>query len=534
MTYDERVEAVTQQLAEVGIINPCTVNLNLTAPRLYEHITNRNEALVARGGPVVVETGIYTGRSAKDKFIVEEPSSQADVDWGAINRPVSEENYVKLRARMMAFMQSRELFVQDVRVGADPQYTRRVRVVNVLAWQNLFARNLFISSDVKQTEVTTPDFTVICCPTFKAVPEIDGTNSEAFIYLHPGEREIIIGGTAYAGEMKKSIFSVMNYLLPKQGVFPMHCSANIGNRGDVAVFFGLSGTGKTTLSTDPKRRMIGDDEHGWSQTGVFNFEGGCYAKTIKLRRENEPEIWNCTRKFGTVLENVVIDEENRDIDLDDDSKTENTRAAYPLTSLSNIEPSGMGGHPNHVILLTADAFGVLPPVARLSPEQAMYHFLSGYTAKLAGTERGIKEPQATFSSCFGAPFMVHHPTVYADMLGKRLEETGAKCWLVNTGWTGGAYGEGFRMPIKETRAIIDRIIAGDLDIIDTREDSIFGLNVPVHVAGVDDKFLTPRNTWKDQDAFDAKAKDLANQFKTNFAQFDGRVADKIKSAGPKI
>ncbi|ABK42895.1 Phosphoenolpyruvate carboxykinase (ATP) [Magnetococcus marinus MC-1] len=534
LTYKERVAAVTKQLAERGISNPGVVNLDLPTPKLYEQIIARGEGQIAHGGSVVVETGIYTGRSAKDKFIVEEPTSQADVDWGTVNRPVSQENYEKVRGRLMAFLQGRELFVQDVRVGADPQFQRRVRVVNIKAWQNLFARNLFITPETMENEVVPPDFTVIACPDFKADPELDGTRSEAFIYMNIAQREIIIGGTAYAGEMKKSIFSIMNYLLPKQAVFPMHCSANIGTQDDVAIFFGLSGTGKTTLSTDPKRRMIGDDEHGWSDKGVFNFEGGCYAKTIRLNAVAEPVIHNCTQTFGTVLENVVMDEESRTLDLDDDRKTENTRAAYPLSSVGNIKADGMGGHPSHVILLTADAFGVLPPVSRLTSEQAMYHFISGYTAKLAGTERGVKEPQATFSSCFGGPFMVHHPTVYAEMLGKRLSETGAKCWLVNTGWTAGPYGEGHRMPIRETRAIIDSILANELNDVATHEDPVFGLAVPTAIDGVETVRLTPRDTWKDGAAFDAKAKDLARQFNENFANFADRVSDAIKGAGPKV
>ncbi|MBF0127644.1 MAG: phosphoenolpyruvate carboxykinase (ATP), partial [Magnetococcales bacterium] len=438
-----------------------------------------------------------------------------------------------LRTRIFAYLQDRELFIQECRTGADPKYQRRIRMVSTQAWQSLFARNLFIHPRNPAEGVEWPDFTLINAGGFQAVPEVDGTRSEAFILLHLGRREALIGGTGYAGENKKVVFSLMNYLLPLQGVLPMHCSANLGERDDVALFFGLSGTGKTTLSTDPRRRMIGDDEHGWSDTGVFNLEGGCYAKVIRLHPQAEPDIWNCTRTFGTVLENVILDPVSRRVDLEDPTLTENTRAAYPLTTLPKIQFSGQAGHPEHVILLTADAFGVMPPVARLTVEQTMYHFLSGYTAKLAGTERGVTEPKATFSACFGEPFMVLDPVVYANLLGRKLMEGHARCWLVNTGWTGGAYGEGYRMPIQETRAIIDRILSNEMNDSETRIDPVFGFHVPLHVNNVDPMRLNPRQTWKDAALYDRKAAHLADLFRSNFDEkFSDRVPPRILSGGP--
>ncbi|MBF0190482.1 MAG: phosphoenolpyruvate carboxykinase (ATP) [Magnetococcales bacterium] len=526
-------DAVRAQLTQQGIHHTGAIRVDLSTPELYETAIHRREGRIATGGSLVVETGQYTGRSANDKFIVDEPSSRDQVAWGSVNRPFSEEAYEKLRTRVTAYLQDRELFVQDCRVGADPQYQRRVRIVTTQAWQSLFARNLFIHPASPCETVMQPDFTLINAGGFQAVPEVDGTRSEAFILLHLGRREALIGGTGYAGENKKVVFTLMNYLLPLQGVLSMHCSANIGEQDDVAIFFGLSGTGKTTLSTDPRRRMIGDDEHGWSDNGVFNLEGGCYAKVIRLHPQAEPDIWNCTRKFGTVLENVILDPVTRRVNLDDHTLTENTRAAYPLASLPRIQFSGHGGHPSNVILLTADAFGIMPPVARLTIEQAMYHFLSGYTAKLAGTERGVTEPSATFSACFGEPFMALDPVVYATLLGKKLQQSQARCWLINTGWTGGPYGEGFRMPIQETRAIIDRIFDGHLDHVPTRIDPTFGFEVPIEITNVDPMHLDPRTTWKDPARYDVQARQLADRFVANFAEkFANRVSPEILSGGP--
>lgn len=532
----ERSDAIRRSLADHGLDNLGVIHLDYAAAELVEHIVRRKEGHVAFGGSLVVATGIYTGRSARDKFIVREPSSQDRIAWGqpgqSGNQPFGLEEYERLRRRVLAFLQEREVFVQECRSGADADHQRKVRVVAQWAWQAMFARSLFIHHRTFDHHIQEPDYTLIAVPGFKAHPEIDGTRSEAFIIIHPGRREILIGGTGYAGELKKSVFTVMNYLMPQEGVLPMHCSANVGLNNDVAIFFGLSGTGKTTLSTDPRRRMIGDDEHGWSDKGIFNFEGGCYAKVINLSPHAEPEIWACTRLFGTVLENVVMNPVSRRVDLYDRLFTENTRAAYPLTSLPNVQPNSQGGHPAHVIMLTADAFGVLPPVARLTNEQAMYHFLSGYTAKLAGTERDLTTPEATFSACFGEPFMVLDPVVYATMLGEKLAHTQARCWLVNTGWSGGPYGEGERMPIGETRAIIDRILADDLDHAPTQTDPIFGLQGLKQIPGVKTERLTPRSTWKDPAAYDAKARFLATRFAENFQKFAARVPDAVRACGP--
>ncbi len=525
-------ETIRQSLTDQGLDNVGNIHLDCSASELMEWIIHRKEGRLSVGGALVVATGLYTGRSANDKFIVEEPGSQEQIAWGKTNRPFDPETYERLRRRVLAFLQERDLFIQECRVGADPYYQKRVRVITQWAWQALFARSLFIHPRTFNNTIQDPDYTVIAVPGFKAHPESDGTRSEAFIIFHPGRREILIGGTGYAGEIKKSIFTVMNYIMPGMGVLPMHCSANIGIENDCAIFFGLSGTGKTTLSTDPRRRMIGDDEHGWSNRGIFNFEGGCYAKVINLSPHAEPEIWGCTRRFGTVLENVVMDPVSRRVDLYDALFTENTRAAYPLTSLSNIQATSMGGHPRHVILLTADAFGVLPPVAQLTRDQAMYHFLSGYTAKLAGTEVGLTTPQATFSACFGEPFMVLDPVHYAHMLGDKLAETQARCWLVNTGWSGGPYGEGERMPISETRAIIDAILSDGLNRAKTDTDPIFGLRVPRNIPGVDKSRLNPRNTWADPRAYDEKAQVLAGQFKENFRRFADRVPEAVRGCGP--
>jgi phosphoenolpyruvate carboxykinase (ATP) len=519
-------------LDALGIRPGSDVNWNLNTPELYETIARRGEGLFSAHGALMVDTGEHTGRAAKDKAIVREPSSEDKVFWGEVNKEFPQAAFDRLRDRMMQYASTRELFVQDTYAGADPRYRLPVRVVTELAWHSLFARTMFINDDAG-AEKHKPEFTVVNLPSFKADPATDGTRAETFILMDFHQRLVLIGGTSYAGETKKSVFTILNYLLPQRGVMSMHCSANVGQAGDVAVFFGLSGTGKTTLSADPERRLIGDDEHGWSDDGVFNFEGGCYAKVIKLSAEAEPDIYRTTRMFGTVMENVVFDPATRVPDLDDASKTENTRAAYPLTSIPNIVPEGYAGHPSNIIMLTADAFGVLPPVSRLTPEQAMYHFLSGYTAKVAGTERGVTEPQATFSTCFGAPFMVLHPGVYADLLGRKIQEHKADCWLVNTGWSGGPYGEGQRMKIRHTRAMIRAILNGSLARVETRPDPVFGVHVPTACPDVPSEVLSPRGTWKDPGAYDQKAHDLARRFNENFTKYEAGVSAEVRAAAPK-
>ena len=520
------------ELENYGIKEPARVYWNLNASELYEEIARREEGVLSNHGAMIVDTGEHTGRAAKDKAIVREPDSEDKVFWGDVNKDFPQEKFNALKDRMMAHAKGRDIFVQDTFVGADPTYRLPIRVINELAWHSLFARTMFIS-DTAATAPHQPEFTIINFPSFQADPQRDGTRSPTFILMDFSQRLVLIGGTSYAGETKKSAFTIMNYLLPQRDVMSMHCSANIGGEGDVAIFFGLSGTGKTTLSADPERRLIGDDEHGWSQDGVFNFEGGCYAKVIKLSEEAEPDIYRTTRMFGTILENVVYDQETRAIHLDDARKTENTRASYPLTSISNIVPEGRAGNPRNIIMLTADAFGVLPPVARLTPEQAMYHFLSGYTAKVAGTERGITEPQATFSTCFGAPFMVLHPGVYADLLGKQMARHNAACWLVNTGWSGGPYGVGKRMKISYTRAMIRAILNGSLAQTETTPDPIFGVNVPVSCPDVPNEVLQPRNTWEDKDAYDRQAKDLARRFNENFKKYEAGVSEAVRAVAPK-
>jgi len=518
-----------------GIEGAGTVFWNLPAPRLYEEAVRRGEAEIVRFGPLAAETGQHTGRSPNDKFIVREPSSEGDVWWGTVNRPIGRESWDRLLAKVRDHYRGRDLFVFDGYAGADPRYRLPVRVVTERAWHNLFARNMFIvERDPAKLRDFEPGFTVLSAPGLTADPATDGTRSGTFILLDLGERTVLIGGTEYAGEIKKSIFSVMNYLLPRQGVMSMHCSANYGaSRDDVALFFGLSGTGKTTLSADPERTLIGDDEHGWSDEGVFNVEGGCYAKVIELDPEGEPEIWRTTRTFGTILENVVYDPATRELDLDSDAKTENTRASYPITHLDHADPDGLGGHPSNVVFLTADAFGVLPPISRLTEEQAMYHFLSGYTAKVAGTERGVTEPTATFSACFGAPFMPLHPGVYAELLGERIRRHGARVWLVNTGWTGGPYGTGERIELRYTRRMIAAALHGELDGVETGEDPVFGLAVPRRIEGVPDGLLVPRGTWDDPEAYDAKASSLAEMFASNFEQFADGVDEAVRAAGPR-
>jgi phosphoenolpyruvate carboxykinase (ATP) len=518
-----------------GIENVARVYWNLSVPALCEEAVRRREGLMAEGGPLVCRTGQHTGRSPNDKFIVQESSSEAHVWWGKVNRPIEATHFDELHGQLVRYLEGKELFVQDCFAGADPDYRLPIRVITENAWHSLFARHMFIRGENhERLRHAQPWFTVIDAPGFHASPGRHGTNSEVFILVHLGRRIVLIGGTSYAGEIKKSIFTVMNYLLPLRDVLSMHCSANVGPSGDVALFFGLSGTGKTTLSSDPERRLIGDDEHGWSDKGVFNIEGGCYAKMIRLSAAAEPQIYSTTRRFGTVLENVRMDAVSRRLDLDDESLTENTRGAYPLDFIDNAEPSGQAGHPRNIIMLTADAFGVLPPLARLTPAGAMYHFLSGYTAKVAGTEKGVTEPKATFSTCFGAPFMVLHPTVYARFLGERIARHGARVWLVNTGWTGGPYGVGSRMKIAHTRAMIHAALAGALDSVPYERDRTFNLEVPTRCPGVPEEVLKPRGTWKDGAAYDAQAGRLAGMFVDNFKTFDAEASRDVKAAGPKV
>ncbi len=513
----------------LGIGNINNVYWNLTTPALYEQIIRRREGVISHLGPVIMRTGTFTGRSPNDKFIVKEPSTESEISWGDVNVPFSEENFDKVYSRVLAYLQGSDIFVQDCYAGAEKNYRTSIRVITEYAWHNLFARNMFLRiKSLEEHESFEPEFTIINLPKFHAVPELDGTRSEAFVLIHYAKKLVLIGGTSYAGEIKKSVFSILNFILPHKKVLSMHCSANESNNGDVALFFGLSGTGKTTLSADPKRALIGDDEHGWSDNGIFNFEGGCYAKVIRLSKEAEPDIYKTTRKFGTILENVVFDTHWRKPDLDDDSFTENTRAAYPITHIDNIVADGIGEHPKNIIFLTADAFGTLPPISKLTSAQAMYHFLSGYTAKVAGTERGITEPQATFSTCFGAPFMPLHPTVYAKILGEKIDEHKVNIWLVNTGWTGGPYGIGERMSIKYTRALLDAALNGDLNDVQYDEDPIFGLAIPQSCKNVPAEILNPRNTWDDKEAYDKQAKKLATLFKENFKKYEDHNSDKVK------
>jgi phosphoenolpyruvate carboxykinase (ATP) len=519
-------------LADHGIDARGAVFLNLTTPTLYMHALANEEGVLAHGGPLVVDTGSHTGRAAQDKFIVREPGSEDRIWWGATNQPLEEEQFDALREQVVTYLGARDLYVVDAFAGADPAHRIRVRVVTPVAFHALFARLMFITPSDDELVGFEPDALVLHAPAFEADPAEAGTRTGTFITLHASRREVLIGGTFYAGEIKKSVFTLLNDQLPLEGVFPMHCSANVGETGDVAIFFGLSGTGKTTLSADPERRLIGDDEHGWGDTGVFNFEGGCYAKVIKLSREAEPEIFKTTRTFGTLLENVIIDERGR-LDLDSAEKTENTRAAYKLERISNALPSKQAGHPANVVFLTADAFGVMPPIARLSSEQARYHFLSGFTAKLAGTEMGVTEPSPTFSPCFGGPFLPQPPAVYAELLGAKLAEHRPSVWLVNTGWTGGKAGEGgHRMPIHATRALLHAALSGDLAGAEYRIDDVFGFEVPLEVPGVETALLTPRLTWQDPAAYDAQAALLAGLFRENFAKFDD-VDPAVAAAGPR-
>ena len=522
-----------QGLAGDGLDPQRGVHWNLSPAELYEQALARGEGRIAHMGAFAAVTAPHTGRSPNDKFTVNETATEKSVDWGKVNVAMDPAAFARLRSDVTEYLNGQDLFVRDCRAGADEAYGINVRVISTSAWHSLFAYNMFLRPHGTELLAFRPQFRVLHAPEFQADPARYGARSETVIALSFEERTVVIAGTRYAGEIKKSIFSVLNFLLPDRAVFPMHCSANVGHDGSVALFFGLSGTGKTTLSADPERGLIGDDEHGWSDQGVFNFEGGCYAKTIHLSREGEPEIYAATKMFGTILENVVLDEHTREIDFSDGSITENTRASYPIHYIPNAVLSGQAGHPKDVIFLTADAFGILPPIARLSREQAMYHFLSGYTAKVAGTERGVTEPKATFSTCFGAPFLARHPAVYAELLGKKLDAHGSRVWLVNTGWTGGPYGTGSRMKLAYTRAMIRAILDGSLARAKTEPDPFFGVGVPVHVHGVADNVLRPRDTWSDGKAYDEQAKKLAAMFEENFEKYAAQVPESVKKAGPK-
>ncbi len=517
-----------------GIVPSGEVLRNPTTSQLYTHALERGNDRLAEGGALVVDTGRFTGRSPQDKFVVREPGSEARIWWGDVNRPIEEASFDGLRRKVVDHLGAQaRLYVIDAFAGADPEHRIGVRVVTASPYHALFAKTMFIRPTVEELDAHEPQALVLHAPGVEADPEADGTRTGTFVVLHPTRGEVVIGGTYYAGEIKKSIFTVMNDRLPLEGVFPMHCSANVGADGDVAVFFGLSGTGKTTLSADPSRSLIGDDEHGWGTNGVFNIEGGCYAKVIRLSAEAEPDIFRTTQTFGTILENVAVDEHGV-VDLDDDSKTENTRAAYELEQIPNAHPSKMAGHPQNVVFLTADAFGILPPIARLTRDQAQYWFLSGFTSKLAGTEIGVTEPQPTFSTCFGAPFIPQLPGLYARMLADKLSEHDARVWLVNTGWTGGPFGEGHRMPIKATRALLTAALSGTLDDVEYRVDPVFGVDVPVSVPGVDTALLDPRSTWADPAAYDRKAQELAAMFRENFeAKFAADVDPAVAAAGPR-
>ena len=519
-----------------GLANLHRTYWNLPTASLYEEAVFRGEARISHLGPMVVTTGKHTARAAADKFVVREHSTEDRVWWGEYNRPFSSEKFSALLTRMQGFLQGRDVFVQDCYAGADPEYRMPIRVVTEKAWHSLFARNMFMKiRGTEELKRHVPEFTVICAPSFQASPAIDGTRTETFIILNFAERLALIGGSGYGGEIKKTVFTLLNFMLPLDGVLPMHCSANVGAAGDVALFFGLSGTGKTTLSADPSRQLIGDDEHGWSENGIFNFEDGCYAKVIRLSPEAEPQIHACTRRFGTILENVVLDPLSRRLDLNDDALTENTRGAYPLDYIENYLPPKMAGHPRNVIFLTCDASGVMPPIARLSPEQAIYHFISGYTSKIAGTEIGLgAEPEITFSTCFGGPFMVHHPYTYAEMLKARLLKHGVACWLVNTGWTGGAFGVGKRISIRHTRALLNAALTGKLDSVEFRQDPVFGFQVPAACEGVPAQILDPAATWPNREAYDRKYVTLAARFRENFKLVEAGCPEGVAAGGPRV
>jgi phosphoenolpyruvate carboxykinase (ATP) len=525
-------ESAAPDLRAYGLSNLGQVYWNLSPAVLTEMALSRGEGVLSAKGAFVAYTGSRTGRSPQDRFIVANPESRDQIWWGTVNRPVEPAVFDRMLEKVRAYLQGRDLFVKDLWAGADPRYRLGVRVISQLAWHALFAHSLFLRPSAQERPDPRPGLTIIHASDLKSDPKLDSTRSDVFIFLDLERRLVLIGGTHYAGEIKKIVFSVLNYLLPSQGVFPMHCSANLGPAGDAALFFGLSGTGKTTLSADPDRHLIGDDEHGWSDTGVFNFEGGCYAKTIHLSHEGEPQIWNAIR-FGCVLENVVLDSHTRRPDYDDDRYTENTRAAYPVNFIDNCELSGRGGHPGRILFLACDAFGVLPPVGRLTLDQAMYHFLSGYTATVAGTEVGVTEPKATFSTCFAAPFLPLHPTRYSAMLGERLRKHGSEVWLVNTGWSGGSYGQGRRIKLEHTRAMVRAILNGCLSAVPTKPDPVFQIQVPEACPGVPAEILRPRENWKNPADYDAKARHLTNLFQSNFQNYASHVPDSVRQAGPK-
>lgn len=524
------------KLKNHGLVHLDQVYWNLPTSALYEEAIFRGEAHLTAGGPILVYTGKWTARAAADKYVVKEPETENEVWWGQYNRPMTPEKFDGMLARLQAYLQGEELFVQDCYVGADPEYRMPIRIITDKAWQSLFARNMFIPIEtVDENKRHVPEFTLIASPSFKVDPRLEGTRSETAIVVNFAKRLAIVAGSMYGGEIKKSMFTVMNYLLPKRSVMSMHCSANVGKEGDVALFFGLSGTGKTTLSADPRRKLIGDDEHGWSDDGVFNFEGGCYAKVIRLSAENEPEIYACTRRFGTILENVVYDPASRKIDLDDDKFTENTRASYPLEFIDNAVPEKMvRSHPTNVILLTCDASGVLPPIARLDKDHAMYHFISGYTSKIAGTEIGLGiEPEITFSACFGAPFMVHHPFNYAKLLSDKIEKHGARCWLVNTGWVGGKFGVGKRISIRHTRNMLNAALEGKLDDVEYRKDKLFGFDIPLTCPEVPDDVFVPESAWGNKKEYWMRYDALAARFIENFKLFEKDCPPDVVNAGPR-
>jgi phosphoenolpyruvate carboxykinase (ATP) len=520
---------------ETPSFQAANLHRNLSTPRLVEEAVRRGEGWLSEFGAFIAHTGKHTGRSAKDKFVVRGPIHGPDIWWSSpYQKELSGEHFEQLHADLLEHFKTRDAFVLDAFAGADERYRLPVRIITELAWHNHFARNLFIPCTPEEARDHAPEFTVISAPNFRANPSRHGSLCETQIAISLKRKLVLIVGTTYAGEIKKSIFTVLNHLLPAKGVMPMHCSANIGKSGDVALFFGMSGTGKTSLSADPERGLIGDDEHGWSDTGVFNFEGGCYAKVIRLNRDAEPQIFQTTRTFGTVLENVVFDSETRALDLDSDALTENTRSAYPLTQLENAVLPSVGGHPKHIVFLAADAFGVLPPISRLTPEQAMYYFLNGYTAKVAGTEKGITEPQASFETAFGAPFLTREPHVYADLLRQKIEEHGASVWLVNTGWSGGPYGVGRRISIRHTRAMVRAALSGQLEGVETVTHPVFNLHMPLEIEGVPAEVLNPRATWVDGAAYDAQARKLAGMFQRNFQQFEAQVSSAVVNAGPRV
>jgi phosphoenolpyruvate carboxykinase (ATP) len=523
-------------LENIGLVNLRKVYWNLTTEALYEEVIFRNEAQITQLGPIIVSTGKHTARAANDKFIVRESSTDGNIWWGEYNRPYATTKFDELFNRLQGFLQGRDLFVQDCYGGADPNYRLPVRIITELAWHSLFARNMFVKPKTNEEyRRHVPDFTVLCAPSFKSFPQMDGTPSSTFIVLNFDQRLCIIGNTGYGGEIKKSVFTLLNYLLPMQGIMTMHCSANTGKKGDTAIFFGLSGTGKTTLSADPKRGLIGDDEHGWSDEGIFNFEDGCYAKVIGLSPTAEPEIYACTKRFGTILENVIYDPVTRIVDLDDDTLTENTRASYPLDYIPNAIPKKMGGHPKNIIFLTCDASGVMPPIAKLTPDQALYHFISGYTAKVGGTEIGLgEEPEITFSACFGAPFMVLPPSFYADLLKRKILRYGVDCWLVNTGWVGGPYGVGKRISIRYTRDLLNSALDGELKDAEFYTDRIFGFQVPKHCPGIPDDVLYPSSSWSSEEAYMKRYRSLAARFIDNFKKFADSCPIEVVNSGPKI